>query len=58
MNIITGNWGCGAFKGNLTVKFMIQWIAASLAGKRLMYCPFGKGQEIQQCPDVLKFIQK
>lgn len=30
--IATGNWGCGAFGGNLPIKSMLQWIAASEAG--------------------------
>jgi len=30
---VTGNWGCGVFQGNHQLKFMIQWIAGSLAGK-------------------------
>ncbi|KAG0025902.1 hypothetical protein BGZ81_006769 [Podila clonocystis] len=28
--IATGNWGCGAFGGHLQLKFLIQWIAASV----------------------------
>ena len=39
--IATGNWGCGAFGGNHELKFIQQWIAASLAGvKRLDYYTF------------------
>ncbi|KAG0579976.1 hypothetical protein M758_4G141000 [Ceratodon purpureus] len=30
--IATGNWGCGAFGGDLSIKSMLQWIAASEAG--------------------------
>ena len=30
--VATGNWGCGAFGGNHELKFMEQWIAASMAG--------------------------
>ena len=40
--VATGNWGCGAFKGNPKLKFIIQWIACSLAGKQMIYCPFDK----------------
>ena len=29
--IISGNWGCGAFRGNKALKFLIQWISCSLA---------------------------
>ncbi|KAG0297684.1 hypothetical protein BGZ96_005348 [Linnemannia gamsii] len=30
--IATGNWGCGAFGGHLQLKFVLQWIAASICG--------------------------
>ncbi|ETO21079.1 hypothetical protein RFI_16125 [Reticulomyxa filosa] len=30
--IATGNWGCGVFGGNVELKFVIQWLAASLCG--------------------------
>ena len=28
-NISTGKWGCGAFNGNVILKFLLQWIAFS-----------------------------
>lgn len=39
--IVTGNWGCGAFGGETRTKLIIQWIACTLAGKKMVYCPFG-----------------
>jgi hypothetical protein len=30
-SIATGHWGCGAFKNDHTVQFMIQWMAATLS---------------------------
>jgi hypothetical protein len=33
LKVITGGWGCGAFNGDFTTKLVIQWIAASMAGK-------------------------
>ena len=40
--ISTGNWGCGAFRGNHELKFIQQWISASFAGvKKLDYYTFG-----------------
>ena len=40
--IATGNWGCGVFGGNHELKFIQQWIAASLAKlDRLDYYTFG-----------------
>lgn len=35
--ISTGHWGCGAFKGNPNLKFMIQWLACSLTDNKLKY---------------------
>ena len=39
--IVTGNWGCGVFNGDIPLKFFIQWLAAAMAGKQLTYVPFG-----------------
>lgn len=40
--IATGNWGCGAFKGDHQLKFIQQWIAASAAQVDTMeYYSFG-----------------
>mmetsp|Transcript_7904 Transcript_7904/g.14742 ORF Transcript_7904/g.14742 Transcript_7904/m.14742 type:complete len:479 (+) Transcript_7904:9-1445(+) len=39
-SIATGNWGCGAFKGNAPLKALLQWCAASQAGRQLRYFPF------------------
>ena len=38
--IATGNWGCGAFGGEVGLKAMLQWIAASLAGRSIVYFSF------------------
>lgn len=35
--IATGNWGCGRQSGDVQLKFILQWIAASLAGVKLIY---------------------
>lgn len=39
--ISTGNWGSGAFNGNLEYKFLIQWLAASRANRTFDYFSFG-----------------
>lgn len=36
----TGNWGCGVFGGDPQLKFVIQWLAASMCGRPLWFCPF------------------
>eukprot|EP00753_Platysulcus_tardus_P002711 PLAT11828.1.p1 GENE.PLAT11828.1~~PLAT11828.1.p1 ORF type:complete len:450 (-),score=160.32 PLAT11828.1:40-1389(-) len=39
--IATGNWGCGAFNGNVQLKAVQQWMAASVAGCDMRYYTFG-----------------
>jgi poly(ADP-ribose) glycohydrolase len=39
--ILTGKWGCGVFRGDPQLKFILQWIAASQCDKTMMFCPFG-----------------
>ncbi len=36
-SIATGRWGCGAFRGNAQLKMVIQWLAASEAGKSVIF---------------------
>lgn len=38
--VVTGKWGCGAFKGDPLLKFIIQWIAASELEKKMYFCCF------------------
>jgi len=37
----TGNWGCGVFGGDLRLKALLQWLAASRAGRDTLYFPYG-----------------
>eukprot|EP00300_Choanocystis_sp_HF-7_P019314 c20301_g1_i4.p1 GENE.c20301_g1_i4~~c20301_g1_i4.p1 ORF type:complete len:513 (+),score=94.55 c20301_g1_i4:46-1584(+) len=37
--VATGNWGCGMFRGDRGVKALIQWMAASQAGKAVHFFP-------------------
>jgi len=39
--VATGKWGCGVFKGNAQLKFMIQWLAASRAGREIIFYLYG-----------------
>mmetsp|Transcript_13649 Transcript_13649/g.26470 ORF Transcript_13649/g.26470 Transcript_13649/m.26470 type:complete len:833 (+) Transcript_13649:27-2525(+) len=38
--VATGNWGCGMFGGDPQTKAVIQWVGATLAGRRVVYFPF------------------
>ncbi|XP_049270838.1 poly(ADP-ribose) glycohydrolase isoform X1 [Rhipicephalus sanguineus] len=46
--IATGNWGCGAFRGDPQLKALIQLMAASVAGRDLVYFTFGDKQLCQR----------
>ena len=37
MWICTGRWGCGAFNGDIYLKFLIQWIGCSFAKRNMIY---------------------
>ena len=37
MRICTGKWGCGAFGGDIYLKFLIQWISCSIANKNMVF---------------------
>lgn len=51
--IVTGNWGCGAFNGDVRTKFLIQWLACSMAKKTMVYCPFGQKNRLKADKDIL-----
>jgi poly(ADP-ribose) glycohydrolase len=66
---VSGNWGCGVFGGDVQVKIIIQWIAATMAGKQLRYCPYGSKDKVYnhtlltklsklKLEDVLKLLLK
>ncbi|XP_076642631.1 poly(ADP-ribose) glycohydrolase isoform X2 [Halictus rubicundus] len=39
--VATGNWGCGAFRGNPKLKVLLQLMAAAVAGRSVVYFTFG-----------------
>ena len=50
----TGTWGCNSFGGNLHVKFLAQWLAASLSGvARVRYQHFGQAADFAAQADAL-----
>lgn len=54
--IATGNWGCGVFKNDLHFQFIIQWIAASLAGRSLHYYFFEAQINIEKLKEFEKCV--
>ncbi|XP_076249329.1 poly(ADP-ribose) glycohydrolase [Calliopsis andreniformis] len=39
--IATGNWGCGAFRGNPKLKVLLQLMAAAIVNRSMVYFTFG-----------------
>lgn len=57
--VSTGNWGCGAFGGNPTLKFIQQVMAAQWAGKtKLRYSTFGNPRQRANLHNLLLNIRK
>ncbi|KAH9513046.1 hypothetical protein Btru_035690 [Bulinus truncatus] len=55
--VCTGNWGCGAFRGDKHLKAVIQMMAASRAGRSIYYCTFGDKkftEELERLNGVLQ----
>jgi len=55
MKLSTGAWGCGAFHGDKQLKFIIQWIAASVAQRNMIFYTFDRNTTLAQ--DIQQFLQ-
>eukprot|EP01103_Thecamoeba_quadrilineata_P004893 TRINITY_DN14767_c0_g1_i1.p1 TRINITY_DN14767_c0_g1~~TRINITY_DN14767_c0_g1_i1.p1 ORF type:complete len:414 (-),score=74.51 TRINITY_DN14767_c0_g1_i1:90-1331(-) len=55
VRIITGNWGCGAFRGDQAHKFVQQICAAAAAGVELEYSTFTENNTVRK--QILKLMQ-
>lgn len=51
--ISTGKWGCGVFRGNLQLKFIIQWLACSRAHRDMYLYSMGDCKELSEA-DVIR----
>lgn len=55
--IATGNWGCGAFRGDVHLKCLLQWMAASYAGvPHLIYYTFHH-EDLVQLEEIVSAIR-
>jgi hypothetical protein len=59
--IVTGNWGCGVFGGDLTFKFLQQVCAVMILGdhfKRLDYSVYGDEKLATNLKNLLENLEK
>lgn len=54
--LVTGKWGCGMFNGNAELKFIIQWLAASIAGRKMVFTTFGD-MGLSESLKISKFLE-
>ncbi|KAF7701035.1 poly(ADP-ribose) glycohydrolase isoform X2 [Silurus meridionalis] len=55
--IATGNWGCGAFKGDPMLKALIQMMAAAVAHRDLAYFTFGNKKQAEDLKRTYKLLK-
>lgn len=57
-DISTGNWGCGAFGGDVHLKFLQQVMAAQWARRRtLHYSTFGSARQVEEFTRLLEELR-
>lgn len=56
MKVTTGRWGCGAYNGNAELKFALQWIAASVNNRPMIFTTF-REQDCKKIPDIVKMFE-
>ncbi|XP_041066296.1 poly(ADP-ribose) glycohydrolase-like [Carcharodon carcharias] len=56
--IATGNWGCGAFKGDAKLKALIQLMAAAQAQRDVVYFTFGDTALMRSISEMHQVLQR
>ena len=55
--VSTGKWGCGVFNGDVTLKVLQQWAAASVAGVSLRVSTFGHPRQAAALGALAQHLQ-
>ena len=50
--ISTGKWGCGAFGGDPQLKFLVQWMAVTVAGHPMIFHTFQDNDRLEDLAEV------
>lgn len=56
--VATGNWGCGAFRGNAKLKSLLQLMAAAVAGRSVVYFTFGDASLRDDIAEMYMYLLK
>jgi len=58
-NFVTGLWGCGAFRGDIELKCIIQWICCSIepSVEQVIFCPWDQHSYLTQA-DLLQLKEE
>ena len=56
--VATGNWGCGAFGGDVRLKFLIQLMAASENMRDMAYFTFGDKTLVSEAGKIHRLLMK
>ncbi|KAM3181949.1 hypothetical protein ACTXT7_013357 [Hymenolepis weldensis] len=54
--VVSGNWGCGIFRGDRELKCLIQLMACAQSGKSLAYCTFSNSSFGEDALRVFKAL--
>merc|ERR1712226_1548314 len=54
--VATGNWGCGAFGGDVRLKLILQLLAASEADRDVAYFTFGDEQLLKEGGELYEIL--
>ncbi|XP_046667271.1 poly(ADP-ribose) glycohydrolase-like isoform X2 [Homalodisca vitripennis] len=57
-SIATGNWGCGAYRGDANLKTLLQLMAAAVTGRDMAYFTFGNTKLRDRLADMHSFLVK
>ncbi|KAF5300802.1 hypothetical protein FQR65_LT09105 [Abscondita terminalis] len=56
--VATGNWGCGAYKGDPKLKFLLQLMACNVSNRDMVYFTFNNEELAVQLKEMYKFLAK
>lgn len=56
--VATGNWGCGAFRGDPQLKSLLQLMAAAVAGRDVVYFTFNDRRLCRNLRNMHRFLRE